>query len=157
MNPSGEVGVHELVSYLDSVLEAGRFRDYCPNGLQVEGTRPVRRLVAGVSASLALVEAAVERGADALLVHHGYFWKGESPVLVGVKRRRLAALLGAGVSLIAYHLPLDAHPQWGNNAQFGHLLGWTATGAFGGEPPLALHGRLAEPLSGAVLAERLDR
>lgn len=144
-----------LVAYLDEVLEAGRFRDYCPNGLQVAGERPVRRLVVGVTASQALIDAAVEHGADALLVHHGYFWKGEDPCLVGVKRERLARLLGSGLSLIAYHLPLDAHPDWGNNAGLARAMDWTVEGAFGGEPPLVLHGRPATPLTPQALAGRL--
>jgi len=165
-NPAQEVDVSEstadagiapraLVEYLDGVLESARFRDYCPNGLQVEGTRPIRRLVAGVSASQALIEAAAAQDADALLVHHGYFWKGEDPCLVGIKRQRLALLLEHGMSLVAYHLPLDAHSLWGNNAQLGQKLGWAVTGTFGGEPPLALQGRLAEPLSGDDLARHI--
>lgn len=141
--------IRELVDYLDGQLEPGRFRDYCPNGLQVAGTRPVRRLVAGVSASRALIEAAVASDADALLVHHGYFWKGEDPCLVGIKRERIALLLEHGLSLVAYHLPLDAHPEWGNNAGLGRDLGWQVEGAFGGEPPLALHGRLPAPTAPA--------
>lgn len=155
---AGDAGIaaEALVAYLDEVLDAGRFRDYCPNGLQVMGDRPVRRLVAGVTASQALIEAAVARGADALLVHHGYFWKGEDPCLVGVKRERLARLLASGMSLIAYHLPLDAHPEWGNNAGFARAMGWAVEGAFGGEPPLVLHGRPATPLAPRTLVEHLD-
>lgn len=145
----------ELVTYLDQELGAGRFRDYCPNGLQVAGTRPVGKLVAGVTASRALIEAAIAQDADALLVHHGYFWKGEDPCLVGVKRERLALLLAHGLSLIAYHLPLDAHPVWGNNAGLARALGWSVDGAFGGDPPLALHGRPAAPLAPAELAGAL--
>jgi dinuclear metal center YbgI/SA1388 family protein len=159
---SGEgVDARELVAYLDRELAADRFRDYCPNGLQVAGTRPVRRLVAGVSASRALIEAAVTAGADALLVHHGYFWKGEDPCLVGIKRERLALLLEHGLSLIAYHLPLDAHQEWGNNVGLARRLGWEVDGAFGGEPPLALSGRLEAPLApealAGALATALDR
>jgi len=142
---SAGLTARELVDYLDRVLEAGRFRDYCPNGLQVAGTRPVRRLVAGVSASKALIEAALAVDADALLVHHGYFWKGEDPCLVGIRRERIALLLEHGLSLIAYHLPLDAHPEWGNNIGLGRKLGWQVDGAFGGDPPLALCGHLAAP------------
>lgn len=146
---------HDLVAYLDRELAVERFHDYCPNGLQVAGTRRVRRLVAGVTASRALIEAARTAGADALLVHHGYFWKGEDPCLVGIKRDRLALLLEAGLSLIAYHLPLDAHPEWGNNVGLGRALGWQVDAAFGGEPPLALAGHLETPLAAAGLAAAL--
>jgi dinuclear metal center YbgI/SA1388 family protein len=117
------VNLTELCRFLDQCLEPGRFRDYCPNGLQVEGREQVARLVTGVTASQSLIEAAVGWGADALLVHHGYFWKGEQAPVVGMKRRRLAMLLANDISLLAYHLPLDAHPTLGNNARLGQLLG----------------------------------
>ena len=151
------LAARDLGAYLDEALEAARFRDYCPNGLQVEGERPVRRLVAGVTASRALIEAAIEREADALLVHHGYFWKGEDPCVVGIKRARLALLLRHGISLLAYHLPLDAHPEWGNNTGLARAMGWHVDGAFAGEPPLALHGRPDAPLAPQALAARLDQ
>ena len=117
------VTLTELCRYLDDHLQAGRFQDYCPNGLQVEGAAQVTRLVTGVTASQDLIDAAVDWDADAILVHHGYFWKGESAPVVGMKKRRLAALLANDVSLLAYHLPLDAHPTLGNNARLGQLLG----------------------------------
>ncbi|GAB3310795.1 Nif3-like dinuclear metal center hexameric protein [Haliea atlantica] len=117
------VALTTLVQHIDSTLEAGRFRDYCPNGLQVEGRPEVGRLLTGVTACQALLDAAVSWEADAVLVHHGYFWKGEPAVVTGMKRRRLATLLGHDISLLAYHLPLDAHPQLGNNAQLGLRLG----------------------------------
>jgi len=147
----------ELVTHLDTLLDAGSYQDYCPNGLQVEGRGEVRRLITGVSASAALIDAAIERGADALLVHHGWFWKGEAPSVVGIKRRRLARLLGAEMSLIAYHLPLDGHPQLGNNARLGELLGATVEGRFGAGPGggIAMHGTLPEAQSPQVLAARL--
>ncbi len=113
----------QLVAHLDELLQPGRFSDYCPNGLQVQGRDEVARIATGVTASQALVDAAIDWGADAVLVHHGYFWRGEPAPVVGMKRRRLGALLGADVSLLAYHLPLDAHPELGNNAQLGRLLG----------------------------------
>lgn len=113
----------ELLSHLDEQLQPGRFSDYCPNGLQVEGRSGVARLVTGVTACQALIDAAVALEADAILVHHGYFWRGEDPCVTGMKRRRLAALLANDISLIAYHLPLDAHPELGNNACFGRHLG----------------------------------
>lgn len=117
------VTLRELTDYLEACLEPARFRDYCPNGLQVEGRAEVARLATGVTASQALLDRAIAWGADAILVHHGYFWRGESLPVVGMKRRRLAALLGSGTSLLAYHLPLDAHPRYGNNARLGELLG----------------------------------
>jgi len=117
------INLGELQVYIDRQLNTGAFEDYCPNGLQVEGRSAVTRLATGVTASQALIDEAVSWGADAILVHHGYFWKGENPAVVGIKRRRLAALLAHEVSLLAYHLPLDAHPELGNNARFGKLLG----------------------------------
>ncbi|MDR2112122.1 MAG: Nif3-like dinuclear metal center hexameric protein, partial [Candidatus Accumulibacter sp.] len=116
----------ELVRYLDQLLESARFRDYCPNGLQVEGAGEIRRIVAGVSACQALVDAAAERGADALLAHHGWFWRGEDGRVTGFRRTRLQTLLAKDINLIAYHLPLDAHPELGNNARLAALLDWRA-------------------------------
>nr|pir hypothetical protein 7 - Chromatium vinosum [Allochromatium vinosum] len=114
--------VRDLIRYCDDVLDAARFADYAPNGLQVEGERPLQRLVSGVTASAALIEAAIAEHADAILVHHGWFWKNENPCLIGIKGQRARTLLSAGVSLIAYHLPLDAHPELGNNATLGRRL-----------------------------------
>jgi dinuclear metal center YbgI/SA1388 family protein len=113
----------DLLHYLAEYLQPDRFNDYCPNGLQVEGRSRVVRLASGVTACQALLDEAIAWGADAILVHHGYFWKGERSVITGMKRRRLAALLANDVSLLAYHLPLDAHPEVGNNARLGALLG----------------------------------
>ena len=113
----------DLVRYFDSILQPERFRDYCPNGLQVEGRTEIRLLASGVTASAALVEAAVEAGADALLVHHGYFWRGEDPRIIGPRRIRIGRLLADDMNLIAYHLPIDAHPELGNNARLGKVLG----------------------------------
>lgn len=121
----------ELQSYLDTLLEAGRFKDYGPNGLQVEGRPQVRRIVSGVTASLALIEAAVADGADALLVHHGLFWRGQDGRLTGWLKRRVALLMAHDINLYAYHLPLDAHGELGNNAQLGRELGLLADGRFG--------------------------
>ncbi|MGC7556515.1 Nif3-like dinuclear metal center hexameric protein, partial [Pandoraea pneumonica] len=95
------------------------FRDYCPNGLQVEGRSEIKKIASGVTASLAFLEAARDWGADAVLVHHGYFWKNEDARITGMKRKRLGLLIGHDISLFAYHLPLDAHPELGNNAQLG--------------------------------------
>ena len=118
------VSTPDLVRYLDELLNASLIKDYCPNGLQVEGAPEVSRAVFAVTASLAVVEQAAAEGAQALLVHHGYFWRGEDQRVVGARRRRLARLLAADISLIAYHLPLDLHPELGNNAQFGNRMGW---------------------------------
>jgi len=114
----------ELSEYLQQCLQPERFEDYCPNGLQVEGRPRVTRLATGVTACQRFLDEAIYWGADAVLVHHGYFWRGEAPQIVGMKRRRLAALLANDVSLFAYHLPLDAHPQLGNNACLGRLMGF---------------------------------
>ena len=120
-----------LAAHLASTLDITRFRDYCPNGLQVEGRSSIGTLVSGVTASMALIEAAIEHDADAILVHHGYFWRGEDARVIGQKQRRLKALLGKDINLFAYHLPLDAHPQFGNNAHLAQVLGFRAEGRFG--------------------------
>ncbi len=125
------VAREELRRYLDTLLDLSRFHDYCPNGLQVEGCATVRSVVCGVTASQALIDAAIERQADAILVHHGWFWKGEDGRVTGFRKRRMAALLAHDISLFAYHLPLDAHPELGNNAQLAKLFGWTVDGHFG--------------------------
>ncbi|NRP94510.1 MULTISPECIES: Nif3-like dinuclear metal center hexameric protein [unclassified Marinobacterium] len=117
------VALKDLVSYCNDYLSVDRFKDYCPNGLQVEGKRNVSKIVSGVTASKALIDAAVEAGADLLLVHHGYFWKGESEPLTGIKGNRIRTLMKNDISLLAYHLPLDAHPVVGNNAQLAEIIG----------------------------------
>ena len=131
MKPGDAVPREELRAYLDTVLDAARFRDYCPNGLQVEGRERIGRIVCGVTASQALVEAAIEREADALLVHHGWFWKSEDGRITGFRKRRMARLLAHDINLLAYHLPLDSHAVLGNNAQLALRFGWTVTGRFG--------------------------
>ena len=133
----------ELIRYLDELLEPERFKDYCPNGLQVEGRPEIRRIVAGVTASQALVDQAVARGADALLVHHGWFWRGEDGRVTGFRKKRLQTLLTHDINLIAYHLPLDGHAEFGNNAQLAQRLGWTVEGRFG-EQDVGWYGRLDE-------------
>ena len=117
------MNLYTLETYLKKLLNIDKFRDYAPNGLQVEGRAEVTRIVTGVTASQALLDAAVEYGADAVLVHHGYFWKGEAPVIRGMKKQRIATLIQHDISLLGYHLPLDAHPELGNNAQLAMLLG----------------------------------
>jgi len=143
-----------LVAYLNELLEIGKFKDYCPNGLQVEGKTEIYKLVTGVTASLALVEAALAANADAILVHHGYFWKGEAPTVQGMKKQRLAKLLAADVSLLAYHLPLDAHPEYGNNAQLGRLWGIKNSASLDNET-LVLHGEFDQEYTGEFVTQLL--
>ena len=117
---------HELLHAFDLLLAPARFKDYGPNGLQVEGRTTVRKIVSGVTASRALIEAAIHAEADAIFVHHGLFWRGQDGRVTGWMRQRLGLLLGDDVNLFAYHLPLDAHPELGNNAQLGLRLGLVA-------------------------------
>ena len=138
----------EVTSYTNQFLRISEFSDYCPNGLQVEGKAEIQKIATGVTASLALIEKATAWGADALLVHHGYFWKGEQPEVVGMKKQRFATLLKADVSLLAYHLPLDAHPDVGNNAQLAKLLGISELGPLQREKHISIGnvGMLAKPI-----------
>jgi dinuclear metal center YbgI/SA1388 family protein len=154
------VALTDLSHYLDKCLRPDQFQDYCPNGLQVEGRPRIARLATGVTACQRFLDEAIEWGADALLVHHGYFWRGEAPQVVGMKRRRLAALLANEVSLLAYHLPLDAHPQFGNNAILGRLMGFDPQvqeplqpGVGGG---LGNIGSLSRPVSAAEFVANLE-
>ena len=144
----------ELEHYLNEYLEVVRFRDYCPNGLQVEGRAEIRRIVTGVTASLELLQAARAAGADAVFVHHGYFWRGEEPRVTGTRRARLALLLAHDINLFAYHLPLDAHAGVGNNVQLARVLDLPVAGRFC-EQEVGMHGVLASPLSLAALAARV--
>jgi dinuclear metal center YbgI/SA1388 family protein len=144
----------ELNRYLDGLLEVSRFRDYCPNGLQVEGRAEIRRIVSGVTASIDLIHAALARGADAVLVHHGYFWKSDDPCLTGTRRARIALLLAQELNLFAYHLPLDAHAEIGNNAQLGKRLGLIETGRFA-DQGIGFCGHLQAPLRLDALAARI--
>lgn len=144
----------ELVDYNASLLQTALFKDYCPNGLQVEGRAEVRRLATAVSASQAVLDAAIAWGADAILVHHGYFWRGEAAEIVGIKKRRLAQLLRHDVSLLAYHLPLDAHVELGNNAQLGARLGTQSCVTFG-EQKLLWSGRLPQPMTLRAFSEQV--
>ena len=152
------VTLKALLDYTNSLLSIDSFADYCPNGLQVEGRAEVTRLVTGVTASLALIEAAIDAQADAILVHHGYFWKGEDACITAMKRKRLQRLLGTDTSLLAYHLPLDAHPELGNNAQLAERLGFQRQGSFGHDGGLALgqYGQLPQALTAAALGELIE-
>lgn len=148
------VDIRELLSYCEGLLEPETYRDYAPNGLQVEGRGEIRRLVTGVTACQALLDAAVEAQADAVLVHHGYFWKNEPATITGIKRRRIATLLAHDINLIGYHLPLDGHEEIGNNAWLARTLGMSVTGRFGHQK-LAVSGRLEQPATGLDLAARI--
>lgn len=145
-----------LRDYNASLLQTGLFRDYCPNGVQVEGRPEIRRIATAVSASQFVLDAAIAWGADAILVHHGYFWRNEDPTLTGLKKRRIAWLINEDVSLLAYHLPLDAHPELGNNARLGVLLGVAEKGRFG-DQNIASHGELLQPCSASDFADQVAR
>lgn len=145
-----------LTDILTALLSPQLVRDFCPNGLQVEGKTHINKIVTGVTASQALVDKAIAMQADALIVHHGYFWKGENPAITGMKKQRLAALLQADINLYAYHLPLDIHPTLGNNAQLAQLLDIEIVGGL--EPTntsVPMYGRLKTPLTGAQFAEKI--
>ena len=146
-----------LLAYLDNYLKTSQFRDYAPNGLQVEGRQEIKKIVSGVTACQALLDKAVSLKADAVLVHHGYFWKGEAPALVGAKYRRIRTLIQNDINLLGYHLPLDAHEQVGNNAQLAERLDIDLTGPLVPEDRgnVAVRGRLREPLSAQVFADKV--
>ncbi|MGM3161164.1 type 2 GTP cyclohydrolase I [Dickeya undicola] len=143
----------ELESLINGFLNVAAFQDYGPNGLQVEGRSEVRRIVTGVTACQALLDAAVAQQADAVLVHHGYFWRNEPAVVRGMKRQRLKTLLANDLNLYGYHLPLDAHPEVGNNARLAAMLGIRGLGEI---ESLLPYGELPEPCSGDDLRQRLE-
>lgn len=145
----------DLVDYTGRLLEVSRFRDYCPNGLQVEGRAETRKLATAVTASLAVVRRAVAAGADTLLVHHGYFWKNEPVVVTGPRKARLALLLGHELNLVAYHLPLDAHPELGNNAALARRLDLRIDGWFG-DQAIAAWGAPAQSLTLGTFAATIE-
>lgn len=155
--------LREILSLLNATLEPERYNDYCPNGLQVEGRPEVRKIVTGVTASAALIDAAIAAGADALLVHHGYFWKGEDPCITGMKKARIAKLLAHDISLIAYHLPLDGHPVLGNNAQLALQLGISIDGLLQPDKPRSVgntghfHHELAPEALAELITAKLGR
>jgi dinuclear metal center YbgI/SA1388 family protein len=146
--------LNELRDYNASLLQTNLFKDYCPNGMQVEGREQVRRIATAVTASQQVLDAAIAWGADAILVHHGYFWRNEETTIVGIKKKRIAQLLRNDVSLLAYHLPLDAHAELGNNAQLGKLLGLVEQGRFG-EQNIAWLGALAQPQTLTQLTQQI--
>lgn len=147
----------ECLSYLETLLEPNRFQDYCPNGLQVAGQEEIHNLVSGVTASQELLDAALDLRADSVLVHHGYFWRGEDPRIIGIKQRRLKQLLINNINLIAYHLPLDAHPSLGNNVQLAELFELEVDGRISGtgEPAIGLCGCFAQAKTVPEFADQL--
>ena len=145
----------ELVRYLDELLASARFKDYCPNGLQVEGAADVRRIVAGVTANQALIDVAIEEGADTVLVHHGWFWRGEDSRVIGFRKARLQALLRHDINLVAYHLPLDGQPELGNNARLAALFDWRIEGRYG-EQEIGFFGEAMRPQSLSALSDEVS-
>lgn len=147
-----------LLSHLNALLKPHLFRDYCPNGLQVEGKPQIKKIVTGVTASQALIEAAIGQNADAIVVHHGYFWKGENQAITGMKRQRLKLLLENDINLFAYHLPLDAHETLGNNVQLATLLDIAIEGGLEPENKhsIGLVGRLSSAMTGAEFSSHLE-
>lgn len=150
------VQLKDLLNYSNNALEIERFRDYCPNGLQVEGKTEVKKIVSGVTACQALIDAAISEKADVLLVHHGYFWKGEDERIIGLKYQRVRSLIEAGINLVAYHLPLDAHPLYGNNAQLADLLELEIAGSFPSEnDAVGMYGTLKTPMTAAEFSQKI--
>ncbi|HIJ23381.1 MAG: Nif3-like dinuclear metal center hexameric protein [Gammaproteobacteria bacterium] len=145
---------NQLVESLNALLEIDRYRDYAPNGLQVEGRDEINTIVTAVTASQNVIDAAIERKADLLLVHHGYFWKGEELRIVGLKQQRLKKLLEHEINLVAYHLPLDGHIQLGNNAQWGQRLGCEIKGTLE-QAELVCQGEFEQPLTLDQLSEKV--
>ena len=135
------MNINQLLDYTRQLLQVERFRDYCPNGLQVQGKVEVQKIVSGVTASMALLEAAQAQNADMVLVHHGYFWKNEDERIVGIKKQRIQYLLAHEINLVAYHLPLDAHIELGNNAQLAKKMGIAIKG-WAGEQNIVAYGDL---------------
>jgi dinuclear metal center YbgI/SA1388 family protein len=145
----------QLCDFCNEYLKVDDFNDYCPNGLQVEANPVVKHIVCGVTASQALIEAAIDAGADTLIVHHGYFWKGESQSISGVKGRRIASLIRNNINLLAFHLPLDVHPEVGNNVQLARIMGWQIERS-GGEQGLLFEGHLSQQTSLADLSQQIE-
>lgn len=155
-NPAGKETMfrNELENHLNQLLDVSRFQDYCPNGLQVEGREHIQKIVTGVTASLELLQAAIAHEADAVIVHHGYFWRGESACITGMKHRRIALLMQHGINLFAYHLPLDMHSELGNNVQLAKRLGFVENGRFG-EQDIVVRGALQEAMPLCALGHKI--
>lgn len=154
---------NELKNYLNRLLDCDNFKDYAPNGLQVEGAQKICKICTAVTASADVIQQAVDWGADTLLVHHGYFWRGEEPVITGIKRQRIALLINNDINLFGYHLPLDCHKEFGNNAQLARLLNVDTfrTHSAGGTENLLWSGLLPESVNGKefckFLTEKFNR
>ncbi len=148
----------DFEQYLTDLLKPEQIKDYCPNGLQIQGAESINKVVTGVTASQALIDRAIALKADALLVHHGYFWKNESYVIKGMKYQRIKALLDNNINLFAYHLPLDIHPKLGNNAQLGTLLGIESNEPLELGNPLSVgvKGVFSQPLTANELSTRIE-
>ena len=148
----------ELEQILDQKLNSNAIADYAPNGLQVEGRQTVKKIVTGVTATLPLIEKAIEKQADAILVHHGYFWKSEKPCIRGMQGKRIKQLLVNDINLYGYHLPLDIHPELGNNARLAQQLGIGALSGLEDKPnSIPVWGTLETPVSAQELAQRLEQ
>jgi dinuclear metal center YbgI/SA1388 family protein len=149
------VETQEIIKFCDALLNSAAWQDYAPNGLQVQGSPTIKRLVTGVTASADLIDAAIAWQADAILVHHGYFWKNETLTITGMKYRRIEKLIKNNINLIAYHLPLDGQPQFGNNAALADYLALTDR-TFFGQNQLGLAGYLPTPTTVAALSAKLS-
>ena len=150
----------QIVNYCNQILTPEQFKDYCPNGLQVSGKSEIKKIVSGVTACQRLLDQAVQEGADLILVHHGYFWNSEEQIVVGIKKNRLKTLLCNDVNLLAYHLPLDAHAEYGNNIQLAKLMDWQVMSGIDGEPigqSIVLLGQLQQSMQGSELAQQLSQ
>lgn len=149
-----------LVDYLSELLQPAQYADYCPNGLQIEGCKEIKRIATGVTANQAFLDQAIKAKVDLCLVHHGFFWKGEDPCLIGIKRHRVGALIQHNINLLAYHLPLDGHPTLGNNIQLAKQLGICVSDVplpDGMSPALTLMGELQAPKSGLEFAQQIQK
>jgi dinuclear metal center YbgI/SA1388 family protein len=150
------VQLKDLLNYSNNMLEIERFKDYCPNGLQIEGRAQIKKIISGVTASQALIDAAIKEKADLLLVHHGYFWKGEDERITGLKYQRIRSLIESGINLLAYHLPLDAHPLFGNNAKLAEILDLEIAGSFPfGNDAVGMYGHLKTPMSASDFSQKI--
>jgi dinuclear metal center YbgI/SA1388 family protein len=156
---SNKLNNYQLESILARLLEVREFKDYAPNGMQIEGKPEIGRIAVGVTASLEVVQQAIAWKADALLVHHGYFWKGENPAIKHMKRKRLHSILANEINLYAYHLPLDCHPTMGNNVRLGELLGFDISDALSvsGVKSLLWRGELEDTCDGITLAAHIEQ
>lgn len=158
MTKNNSVNNIALEKHLTKLLKAEKIRDFCPNGLQVEGNNNIKKIVTGVTASKALIDEAIKHNADAILVHHGYFWKNESYIIKGMKHKRIKSLLINDINLYAYHLPLDIHPVLGNNAQLAQLLDIKVTGPLetGNDFSVSIQGELSEEKTGEAFKSVID-